>query len=219
MTHKSIQKFFLAGLGVVAWIIAPLVLFVSHSIYRLPFLNSISESATIAGGTVTIMPICVFLLAFFSYAYAKCSAYDIMDKVIAYIMAFGFTLVAIQPCASEYLPDGYVGVIGLSHEASNAFHSLGAIIGFGAMIIQVLICFTKSDKPTRKQTHEKRKRNSVYIFLGLGMIFCLCMFILNIEFEIPHVVFWVEALILPLGGTAYIIKSGRCGGQLLADRN
>lgn len=216
---KQIQQFMLCGLGYMALAIAPLVLFFASVVHRYPFLDSISQSATVAGGTLDVLAICMGALAFFSFAYAKCVSYDRMDAVCAYIMAAGFTAVAAQPCSSPYLTAERVGVFGLTHGASNLVHGIGAVVGFGAMILWITFCFCKSDKPHERRTYEKHRRNSIYKFLGCCMIFCAAVFIAaSTAVTIPHAVFFAEAFMLIPGGIACIIKSGRCGGHWLADK-
>ena len=217
---KHIQQFMLCGLGYMALVIAPLVLFFASVVHGYPFLDSISQSATVAGGTLDVLAICMGALAFFSFAYAKCVSYDRTDAVCTYIMAAGFTTVAAQPCLSPYLAAERVGVLGLTHGASGLIHNIGAVVGFGAMILWITFCFCKSDKPHEQRTAEKRKRNSIYKVLGICMIFCAATFIAaNTIVTIPHMIFFAEAFMLIPGGIACIIKSGRCGGHWLADKH
>jgi hypothetical protein len=218
MMQKEFRSFFLCVLGYIALVIAPLTLLISHIVYGLPFPDSISQTATMAGGTLDILPYCMGALAVFSFAYAKTSAHDITDAVCTYIMAAGFTLVAAQPCSSAYLPEGEVGIFKLSHEASGTIHSIGAVMGFGAMIVWIMFCFSKSDKPADLQTEEKKLRNDIYFLLGFLMISSLGVFIISHFIKIPHIVFFVEALMLIPGGLACIVKSGKCGGHWLADK-
>jgi len=81
----------------------------------------------------------------------------------------------------------------------------------------ILFCFTKSDKPRRMQTREKKRRNRTYSVLGTLMVASLSLFILhhfNVTGEGFAVVFWAEALMLTFGGAACLIK----GGFALGDR-
>ena len=208
----------LAIMGCLAIVISPLVLLSANMAHGVRFLNSISESAAIAGGTVDILPFVLGALAIFSFSYAKWTAYDRLDAICTYSMAFGFTLVAMQQCASGYLQTTRVGVLGLNAAVSDTIHSIGAMLGFGSMIMWILFCFRKSDKPRKLRTPEKNRRNNIYTVLGLCMVSALGLFVVDLVIRIPHIVFWAEFLMLVPGGLACIVKSERCGGQLFADR-
>lgn len=190
-------------MGILAIIIAPLVLFDTVIVYNLPFLNSISESGTIANQTSPILPIILGALAIFGLSYK--SKYDSFgDSLCTKIMAIGFLLVAMQMCGSDYVIQSKVGVLGLSKDLSNIVHSAGALLGFGALLVWQMFYFTKSGP---YKTPEKVKRNRVYYICSSLSIIGILIFIVGSILTLPHYVFWAEFVLLTLAGISCIIKS------------
>ncbi len=203
-------------MGIIALLIGPVTLFVTKVIYGLPFLTSISESGTIANKVSPILPYCLGALALFSLTYAIKHNYGRLDKFFTGGMFVGFTAVTMQMCASPYIQDNRVGILGISESISNIIHEVGAIVGFGCMILWILVGFRKSDKPKALWTAEKKKRNKIYAALGSGMIASLLFFIFKglgvFEPNYP-VVFIAECLMLTFGGLACLVKSGAVVGD------
>lgn len=190
-------------MGILAIIIAPLVLFDTVVIYGLPFLNSISESGTIANQTSPILPTILGSLAIFGFSYkSKWSSFG--DSLCTKIMAIGFLLVAFQMCGSDYIIQDKVGVFGLSKELSNIVHSAGALIGFGALLVWQGMFFTKS---SGNKTREKKIRNKIYYTCSALSIIGILIFIIGAIFNLAHYVFWAELVILTLAGISCITKS------------
>ena len=214
---KSFRSFQLKAMGFIAIFIGPAVLFAVMLIHGLPFPRSISETATIANRTDAILPFCLGALALFSLTYAIVHAYDRTDRIFTAGMFSGFTVVALQMCASPYIQSPRVGLLGVSEYASNVMHSIGAVVGFGCMILWVTLCFTKSDKLKNMQTKEKKLRDTCYFWLGVMMMLSLllfaCDFIGLLGDNFP-VVFAAECLMLTFGGIACLIK----GGFILKDK-
>ena len=204
-------------MGFIAIFIGPLVLFATMLIHGLPFPLSISETATIANRTAAILPFFLGALALFALTYAIVYAYDRMDKIVTTGMFAGFTVVAMQMCHSPYVEAQRVGLLGLPPAISGTVHTLGAVTGFGCLIIWVMFCFTKSDKIWHLQTNEKKQRNNCYFSLGLAMALSLVLFIFNaggfLGAGFP-IVFVVECVMLTFGGIACLLK----GGFALADK-
>lgn len=190
-------------MGVLAIIIAPLVLFDTVFVYNLPFLNSISESGTIANQTSPILPIILGALAIFGLSY-KSKYNSLGDSLCTKVMAIGFLLVAMQMCGSDYIIQNKVGVFGLSKEVSNIVHSIGALIGFGALLIWQLIYFTKSGS---YMTPEKKRRNRIYYTCSALSAIGILIFVVGAVLHLAHYVFWAEFVLLTLAGTSCIIKS------------
>jgi len=214
---KTFRRFQLEAMGFVAIFIGPLVLFTTSVTYGLPFPQSISETGTIANRAGPILPFCLGALALFALTYAIVHAYDKMDKIFTIGMAVGFTAVAMQMCSSEYVNLGRVGLLGVSPETSNTIHIIGAIAGFGSMILWVMLCFRKSDKREGQRTKEKDTRNNVYFYFGLAMLLSLGLFVLNsagVFGEGFPIVFVAECAMLLFGGIACLIK----GGLVLRDK-
>jgi len=215
--RKTFRRFQLKVMGFVAIFIGPLVLFTTKVTYDLKFPQSISETATIANRSGAILPFCLGALALFALTYAIVYAYDKMDKIFTIGMASGFTMVAMQMCSSIYIEVTRVGLFGVSPFVSNILHSIGALVGFGSMILWIMLCFRKSDKRKDRRTKEKNVRNNIYFYFGLAMILSLGLFIFNwagvFRYNFP-IVFVVECAMLIFGGVACVIK----GGFVLKDK-
>ncbi len=215
-TIKGFRRFQLMVMGILSLLIGPVSLFVTMIIHKLPFLSSISESATIANKVSPILPYCLGALALFSLTYAFKHSYDIWDRIWTGGMFTGFTAVTMQMCASSYIQADRVGLLGISKSASNIIHDAGAIIGFVCMILWILIGFRQSDRPKAQWTAQKRKRNSIYTTLGFGMLASLLLFVLKgmglLGANFPAV-FIAECLVLTCGGLACLVKSGAVLGD------
>lgn len=190
-------------MGILAIIIAPITLLDAMIVYDLPFLNSISESATIANQTSPILPVILGSLAIFGLSY-KSKYNSLGDTLCTKIMAIGFLLVALQMCGSDYVIQNKVGAFGLSKDISNIAHSIGAIIGFGALLIWQAFYFTKSGTI---KTKEKIKRNRLYYTCSAISLLGIIFFIVGLIINIPHITFWAEFIILTSSGISCIIKS------------
>ena len=213
---KGFRRFQLMAMGILAILIGPASLFFTMVIHELPFLSSISESATIANKASPILPYCLGALALFSLTYAFKHSYDALDKILTGGMFAGFTAVTMQMCASPYIQDDRVGLLGISESASNIVHDVGAVIGFGCMILWILVGFRQSDRPKARWSAQKLRRNKIYTMLGYGMIASLLLFVLKSKglfgADFP-VVFAAECLMLTFGGLACLVKSGAVMGD------
>jgi hypothetical protein len=217
MKNKD-RHFQLKVMGWVAIALPLLAIIFTMAIHDLPFPQSISETATIYQRVDFLLPQCLGAFALFSLTYCVRYSYAYtLEKVLTAIMFIGFILVTWQACLSPYSAVERTGAFGLTWEWSNIIHCTGAISGFGAMILWILLCFTRSDKPRNKQTAQKRTRNNIYLWLGLGMIASLLIFVADMlgffGAGFP-VVFITEWVMLFYGGVACLLK----GGLYLKDR-
>lgn len=216
-SREGLRSFQLKVMGFIAIFIGPIVLFVTMAIYDLPFPQSISETATIPNKTAPILPFCLGALALFALSYAIVHVYDRMDRILTTGMFVGFTIVALQMCKSPYIDARRVGAFGVTESTSNMLHGVGAVAGFGCMIMWVMLCFTKSDKRKHEHTKEKKLRNNCYFWLGLAMLLSLMLFVVKhiglLGGGFP-VVFTTECFMLTFGGVACLIK----GGLFLRDK-
>ena len=217
-TEKIYRNFQLRVMGIIALALPPLAIILVMLVHGLPAPESISQTATIAARTDFLLPLCLGALALFSLTYSlKYSYADKLDKILTAIMCGGFLMVAMQICESDYITAERIGMFGVPQSISHIMHCIGAVSGFGSMIFWVMLSFPRSDKPRNKQTVQKRIRNSIYYWLGWGMIGSLLIFIVNIigffgaDFPVVFVVEWV---MLGFGGLACLLK----GGLFLSDR-
>ncbi len=214
---KGFRSFQLVLIGFLALFIAPVTMLITTMVYRYPVLGSISESATISNQVAPVLPFGLGALALFSLSYAIKHKYDMMDTILTSGMCGGFTIVAMQMCESPYIDQDRIGILGISEAASNMLHGAGAVIGFGCMILWIILCFRKSNKVKREQTRQKVNRNKLFMGLGIGMISSLSVFMFDIAGIVPEgfpTLFITEFLMLELGGIACLIK----GGLILRDR-
>lgn len=216
---RGFRKFQLQILGWVSLGIAPLTILITVFVYGLPFPKSISEGGTIANQVSPILPYCLGALSLFAFSYSIKHAYDRLDAVLTACMGSGFTVVAMQMCGSPYVDSGRVGLLGLSAFVSGITHNIGAVVGFGSMILWILLCFRKSNKPYREQTHEKHLRNALYTYLGIFMIASIFIFgMIAVGFPSNGNLPWVfiaETMMLTAGGIACLVK----GELILKDKS
>ena len=210
--RKGFRRFQLLCMGWVSIAIAPAVLITATAVHGYPFPQSISETATMANTAAPILPFALGALALFSLSYAVRYAYDYFwDRVFTLFMFAGFTVVAMFPCASPYVEGQGAGVIAVTPEVSGWLHNAGALVGFGAIICWILICFRKSDLPKRARTGQKNRRNVCYSFFGWGMLGAMAVFasdLLGLFGDGFPVVFAVEVILLVFAGAACLLKSG-----------
>ncbi|MCL2354370.1 MAG: hypothetical protein FWC68_00470 [Oscillospiraceae bacterium] len=202
---KDIRNIQLRILGFIALLITPVVVIVSCVIYNFPFPSNISLTATMPNTVSPILPFCLGMLAIFSISYGLIHNYNLAERLLLFIMGIGFTLVAIQPCYSQYITTEYVGVLHLTPSMSHLVHNIGALMGFSSMIVWVLFFFTKSDKPKYKQTREKRMRNFIYVISSLISTAFLLFSLFKYH---TSSVLITEFIILTFCGIAILIKGG-----------
>jgi hypothetical protein len=217
-TKTTYRCFQLKVMGLIAIALPPIAIILVMLIHGLPFPMSISETATIAAKSDFLLPLCLGAFSIFSLTYCIEYSYNHrLDKILTALMFIGFLLVAVQICESPYIETDRIGLFGVSRQVSHLIHCIGAIGGFGAMIFWVLLCFTRSDKSKENQTVQKRIRNSIYSWLGIGMIVSLLIFIINMtglfggNFPVVFVTEWV---MLTFGGAVCLIK----GKMFLRDK-
>ncbi len=190
-------------LGFVALTIGILCMLDVVFIYHLPPLTSISESATTGNRAGMLLPFA--LGAMFTYAIAYVG-YCHCERVLTRVMGVSFAVVAMQLCDSSYLEFDRVGLLGLSHGLSNAVHSLGTVVGFGAMFIWIAFFFTRG---VPHPTPEKLKRNSVYLCCATLMAAGIILLILGVFGVLgSYSVFIAEEFLLIPAGFALLVKSG-----------
>ena len=208
---KTFRSFQLALMALVAIAIAPLtaVLTLMHG-YGFP--KSISITATIANQTGPILPFILGAFCLYALSYSLICPYDKQDRVVSIIMAIGFALVSFFPCESSYISADLetVGIIGVSQIASKWIHNIGALVGFGSLILWVSK-FMKSNVPRAHRTKEKLIRNKFYKVAVLIMTPLMLPSILvlfnGLSDGFPFV-FVCEAVILTLASGACAVKAG-----------
>ncbi len=178
-------------------------------VYGLPPLTSISESATTGSRAGMLLPFALGCMFTYGIAYV---GYCRSERKLVRGMALAFAVAAMQLCDSPYLEFDRVGLLGLSHTASNWVHFLGSAIGFGAMFLWIAFFFTRG---SLHPTPEKRKRNEVYRICATLMAAGILLLALGaLGWLGPYSVFLAEELMLLPAGVALLVK----GGLFLRDK-
>lgn len=96
-----------------------------------------SMSITYHLSPVLTAGLCVvaFFLAFYE-------GYDRSDRVVNLVAAFSALMVAFVPCEASWAP-WRIGVLQLPQPVSNAVHLVSAVVLFGALMVNILVNFTK----------------------------------------------------------------------------
>jgi hypothetical protein len=197
----------MAFLGIVSILVGIVCLLDATLVYGLPFIMSISESATTGSRTGMLLPFALGCMFTYCIAY---TGYTKAERIIVKLMAVGFLAVAMQICDSHYVDYDRVGLLGLSPAVSGIVHSIGALLGFGLMWVWIMFFFTKSGSDGIRTRH-KRIRNKIYYTVGLVMLFGIFIFVLGalnfFEESKPYVWLAEEILLIP-AGFALLVKSG-----------
>ncbi len=95
-----------------------------------------------------------------------------------------------------------------------SFHLISAGIFLSCLAWMSLFIFTKSDKPAKLRTLQKRRRNRIYRTCGVLMFLALLVILagtLNIIHEpfysLNHITFWMESLAVESFGVSWMVKS------------
>jgi hypothetical protein len=210
MTKKKIDNssktsyLSLFSLGILAAVIGIGVVLDGLLVYGHPWFHSISDSATTGLETGMLLPFGLGGLAFFMLGY---TGYDKVDNILAKLMAFGFFLVAMQPCSAGGSGLMKIGAFGLTPAWSSHIHSIGALLGFGVMAYWVSIQFRKGVLDD-DQTTMKKWRNRIYATVGWTMLSALIVVALGKIFDWSTTIFWAEECLLLPASVAILVKSG-----------
>ncbi|MDR0889877.1 MAG: hypothetical protein LBM28_04420 [Oscillospiraceae bacterium] len=194
-------------MGIIALTLGIVCVLDTTFVYGYPFITSISESATIGNKTGMLLPFALGCMFTFCFSYV---GYNETERSLVHTMGYFFLLVAMQICASPYVTENKVGLLGLRPVLSNSIHSISAIIGFGLMWIWVMFFFTKST-PNGTVTRQKRMRNKLYYTMGILMFFGFLLLILGrlgaFRSGFPYTWLAEEFILIP-AGIAILVKSG-----------
>jgi hypothetical protein len=197
----------MAFMGVISLTVGVVCLVDTTLVYGLPFITSISASATTGNATGMLLPFALGCMFTFCISYI---GYNDTERSIVNMMGIFFLVVAMQITNSSYISDSRVGLLGLSPEMSGTIHMIGAIFGFGLLWVWVTFFFTKSN-PRGHKTPRKRLRNKIYYSMGLVMLFGILLLILGrlgaFTNGFPYVWLAEEFILIP-AGVAIIVKSG-----------
>ena len=187
----------------------PVIVAILSVVYGYGFPDSISATYFV---DTCITPFMIILgasgILLFTY-----KGYDIVDDILnttAGIFAWG---VCLFPCAAR---SGLIGTFQLPSATSDIIHMISAIGFFGILAYNSLFQFTKG---VSDPTPNKKKRNVIFRVCGIGMIasFILLPIATLGIINIPHVIWWIEAIALAFFGVSWITKAN-CIPFLFADK-
>ena len=192
-------------LGWLAITLGVIVVLVGVLVYGQDWFKSISESATYYG-TAYILP---FILGGMSIYFLGYRGYAQMDRIFAKIMAGAAFVTSVFQCKTQYnISEGKIGLLGVSNDVSNLWHSVGAITLFVFLALWIGFLFTRTKEG--KMTPQKKVRKHVYIAITIVMIFGIGFVFAGMickSSSFPFV-FWGEIIILIPAGIAILTKAG-----------
>ncbi len=195
-------------IGVLGMLLPWIVLTLSLS-FGYGFPNSISATYFV---DTCIAPFMIILgsagILLFTY-----KGYDIVDNILntaAGIFGWG---ICLFPCAAR---SGNIGTFQIPAPTSDIIHMISAIGFFGILAYNSLFQFTKG---VAEPTPHKKKRNVIFRICGIGMIvsFVLLPFAIYGLINVPHVIWWIEAIALAFFGISWLTKAN-CIPWLFADK-
>jgi hypothetical protein len=205
MINTKQLRCLIGGLGMaLPWIVATLSLAFGYG-----FPDSISATYFV---DPCITPFMIILgasgILLFTY-----KGYDIVDNIlntIAGVFALG---VCLFPCAAK---SGLIGTFQLPAATSDTIHMISAIGFFGILAYNSFFQFTKG---VPNPTPNKKKRNVIFRVCGIGMIasFVLLRLANFGIINVPHVIWWIEAIALAFFGISWLTKAN-CLSPLFADK-
>lgn len=150
-----------------------------------------SMSITYHLSPVLTAGLCVvaFFLAFYE-------GYDRGDRVVNLVSALSALLVAFVPCEAEWAA-ARIGVLQLPQAASNVVHLVAAVVLFAALLVNILVNFTKGSN---------RRANAYYRATAILMGLMAALEIVS-GFTGGWLSMWVfEWVYLTLFGAAWLVK-------------
>ena len=192
-------------LGWLAITLGVIVVVVGVLVYGQDWFRSISESATYYG-TAYILP---FILGGMTIYFLGYRGYAKIDRIFAKIMAAAAFVTSVFQCKTQYnISAGKIGLLGVSTDVSNLWHSVGAMTLFLFLACWIGFLFTRTKEGTVTPQKKVRKRVFAVIALimlvGIGFVTCgmIC------ESSSFPFVFWGEIIILIPAGIAILTKAG-----------
>lgn len=145
-----------------------------------------------------LVPACIVMICYIGY--------DRQDNIITTLSGIFGILLVMFPCKVSWIPDGTpVGFFNIPIEISHIVHCISSILFFGLLAYNILFLFTKSDKETISE--EKRLRNKIYRFCGIGMFIAgICFVILTLFHIKGGLTIVIEIIMLNLFGIAWLVK-------------
>ena len=125
--------------------------------------------------------------------------YDWRDNVITTISGFFGLCIVLFPVRCAAAPE-LVGFFQLPVDVSNVIHCASSIIFFTLLSINCLFLFTLGESNTK----QKKFRNAVYRFCGIGMLVDLALMLIPVKFFAKT--FIIEAVALTFFGVSWLVK-------------
>jgi len=170
-----------------------------------------------------IFVIVVSLMAIFLMIYKYERPIDFYLSFFAGVAALMVLILPTDPIISscQELCSDYVISYVNENEVRQWTHYISAAIFLAILNYMCFFLFTRSDKPKRKRSKQKRIRNSIYIVCGCFMTASLITILLGtiglIDSDIYqkyNLTFWMESLAVVSFGFSWLVK----GGFILKDK-
>ncbi|MBP5259832.1 MAG: hypothetical protein J6Z12_04275 [Paludibacteraceae bacterium] len=178
-----------------------------YVIYRsqsLPLTDAFPNSMSITYYVTPVLPMILTAAAIVLITYV---GYDWRDRLVTTLSGVCGLLIVLFPCSDS---NGVFQAAGIDRVAGyfqtpvaiNGYIHNGAAIAFFVLLaVNSFFLFTLGDD---QPTPEKKKRNLVYRICAIGMV--LSMIVLAVPVDIPHKIFWVEAVALSFFGISWLTK-------------
>lgn len=204
-------------LGIILPILLPMwTCLTSDSSQLLPSLSHYFFTTAGSFFTITLSALALFLIIY--------NGYDNRDHWVSSFAGVCALLVVICPTGPlDELQDGKFSAITMvtgyeSNPLRESIHFLAAVLFISALAYMSLFLFTLKDKniPAHEVTKEKKQRNRIYRFCGIGMAatlligggFYILRSTLNLTEQIDNsnLIYWIEAICILLFGISWFVK-------------
>lgn len=195
----NFQRKYLALLGILLPVLAPLLGFIAKDKNAPDFWYSIS--ATYYASSGWIMAGILFTFACFLLSYR---GYDIGDRATCTFSGIMALSILIFPCACSAAGET-VGILNLPRMVSHGVHCTVAMALFGSFAYMIFFRFTKSDGFI---TTQKETRNKIYRACGILIIIFMINQIVTSILNIGWFTIINEAFMLWAFSFAWAVKAG-----------
>lgn len=146
--------------------------------------------------TYHLSPVLTAGLSVVAFFMAFYEGYDSSDRIVNLVSAFSALLVAFVPCEASWAPER-IGVLQLPQSVSNIVHIVSAVVLFGALLVNILVNFTKG----------ANARANMYYRLTAALMGLMALLEVLSRFTGGWLSMWVfEWVYLTLFGAAWLVK-------------
>jgi hypothetical protein len=198
--------------------ILPWVALLSGFLVKLSGNNITNDWWYSISATYYISPALAAILVSASLVLMTYDGYSKIDDLITTFSGVFGLLIVLFPCncsyVSAFIESKKVGFFQLPVNITNTVHCASACVFFVLLGINDIFLFTKTDD-LLSMSDNKKKRNKIYVFCGIGMFIGMIVMLLANIFNFPG--YWtmiVEIIELTFFGISWLTK----GGVILSDK-